>query len=470
MTPFVLEPLGSLQMSATAKRLRRKVSRLNGPAGDSGVTSKKTVWPRTLDEIVSIVSNPRLFPAPVRAVGSGSSATRCGAAVNGTTIQMSKLTRILEVTRESIHVEAGLEITNVIERLADHGKELCGAYEASGRTIGGLVAGGSLVSGLLGEPADLSSSVMAVTLVTANGKVMEIDRKLPDLLAAVRQSHGLLGVIYSVRLRVRRERTYRPNTRKFDFAGVAAVVPQLSQARSSVTLNLLPFRDRAWVELRHTSELEKPADTLKGKLRDWASSKALPSVVNSVSRAVPLRKLRDPLIDGFSEATQVLLSSGLSQTKSGSVDQTGTFSTLKLGDTRYCSWAFPADKFAAVLTAFQAFSTRYYEDNDFRCDLPATAVRVARDDKSLLSPSFDGAVFALTVTCTVRDGWEDFLLDLGDFAQAKGGIPLFSHTRGLPNGMTLSTYGVRLMQFRNLRQRLDPQDRFLNQFFAQHVG
>jgi FAD/FMN-containing dehydrogenase len=94
--------------------------------------------------------------------------------------------------------------------------------------------------------------------------------------------------------------------------------------------------------------------------------------------------------------------------------------------------------------------------------------RVARDDSALLSPSFDEALIALQTTSTQKRGWEDFVLDLSEFAENWGGIPLFNQTVSTRDAYVSHTYGSRMEFFRKIRRQLDPDNRLLNPYLARY--
>jgi hypothetical protein len=88
----------------------------------------------------------------------------------------------------------------------------------------------------------------------------------------------------------------------------------------------------------------------------------------------------------------------------------------------------------------------------------------------LLSPSFDEQVFSLSVRTTDTDGWENFVIEFAEFATGFAGIPLFNQTCGITPGYVEDVFGERLAHIRAIRRRLDPNNRLLNQFFAEHIG
>ena len=77
-------------------------------------------------------------------------------------------------------------------------------------------------------------------------------------------------------------------------------------------------------------------------------------------------------------------------------------------------------------------------------------------------------MIALQAASTQTSGWEDFVIDLADFAEQWGGVPLFSQSRSLRADYARQAYGARLDFFRKIRRQLDPEDRLLTPFMAQY--
>ena len=245
---------------------------------------------------------------------------------------------------------------------------------------------------------------------------------------------------------------------------------QLLAANAGVRLCMLPFRNRVYVEMRR-SEGKGAGRRMSWRFRDWACYSALPDLARSMAHAVPFRKLRYPLIDGFSAATQSLVSSTLSSSGSNSTEQSGRFRKLDLNKRfTYTTWAFPAISFDLVSLAYRNFCTEYYQRTGFRCDMPTIGFRLNQDRSAVLSPSFDGPLFTLSPLCASAGDWEDFALEFADFAESHGGVPLFNQTKGATSELVSRTFSKRLGFFNKVRKQLDPENRLLNQYFAAYVG
>ena len=307
-------------------------------------------------------------------------------------------------------------------------------------------------------------------MINGRGRRVEVTDKLPDLLVLTRMSYGLLGIVYSATLRTRPIQAFIARTSKFDFDEFGQVIPALLQVKGQVHASLMPFRNRIYADLRYPDDSGKSSANLPWKLRDWATNTVLPSVVRSVSKAMPIKNLRDPLIDGFTEATQVLFGSALVGSGSNSAEQTGRFKRLKADPaSERCVWYFPAEKMSEVLAAYRQFCVAHYRSYHFRCDLPAELWRISHDQHALLSPSYKKSMFALQLRTASAAGWDDYLLEFAELAAYFQAVPVFNQTRGFKPGYASRVYGNRLSRFMDIRSQLDPQDRLLNQFFAEYL-
>jgi hypothetical protein len=434
-------------------------------------SSPLKVRPQSAADIVRVLTDSAQFPSPVRPVGTSSGNSRCISAPQGTQLDMTGMNEFISFGRNSVTVQAGMRLRDLSRKLSESDLELIGCYENPDRSVGGVISSGSLSAGMPEDGGGLAASVRGIGLVTPEGRVVEFDASRPEMLRLVRQSFGLLGVIHSVTLRTRRTRVYSIRSRKFEFADLQALIPELAASNSGVKIYLLPFRDCVFMEMRESSDTEQKIRGFNWRLRNWMVNRALPDVVHSVGRAFSVGRIRDPLIDGFTEATQMLVNARFVDAGTNAIEQTGQF--RKIGPSshvRTCTWFFPARNFGAAMISYRQFCRRHYKVTGFRCDLPAICYRLPKDQGALLSPSFDGPVFALSIRTTQTRGWDNFLLDIARISSRFGGIPLFNQTQCFTAKQVATAYGKRLERFRSIRQRTDPANRLLNQFFAEHIG
>jgi len=424
----------------------------------------------TPSEIQQVLTDARRYPSPVRPVGSGSSMTRCITASGGTQLDLSKMNRVLKIEGDRVTVQPGISLAELADVLSDEGLELIGGFDLANRTVGGAVSAAGLEASMAGEVGQFASHVLQLKVLSPNGKKLVVTEKTKSLLALMRLSYGLLGVVYEVTLRVRPVQGFSVQTAKASFKDFGKLGAKLLATTSGVKLYLLPFRDRIYFELRQAAHEADPGRKFAWRFKDWAVYSALPEAARSLGKVVPIRQIRYPLIDSLSEVAQKLMNTSLVRSGSNSVEQTGRYKMLGNNSRfTYTTWAFPAGEFANTALAYKLFCKEHYARTGFRCDMPTVGFRLNRDRSALLSPSFDSPMFTLSPLSTQDEGWDDFVLDFSDFAAKHHGVPFFNQTKNAAPEVVAQRFGTPLAFFNKLRRELDPYDRLVNQFFQSYL-
>jgi FAD binding domain/D-arabinono-1,4-lactone oxidase len=428
------------------------------------------VEPASPSDIIEAVNDPKRFPSPLRPVGSGSSTTRSIAAAGGTQMNLAGMNRVLSVTADTVTVQPGIALADLAETLAEEGLELLGGFDLANRSVGGTVCAAGLEASMAGDVSQFAAHLVSLKAVSPEGKKFSVGASNKNLLTVMRLSYGLLGIVYEATLRVRPVQAFEVETKKVAFGDFAKLAPRFAALGAGIKTYMLPFRDRVYIELRRGAAAAGKGKKFAWRIKDWACYRALPDAVHSLGRAVPIRQLRYPLIDSLSEATQSLMNNALLRSGSNAVEQSGRFLGLNNKHRfQYCTWAFPVSELAGVAIDYRDFCRDYYERTGFRCDMPSVGFRLNRDRSAVLSPAFERPMFTISPLSTQTEGWDDFLLDLAEFAEARHGVPFFNQTRHASAAATAERFGQRLTFFRNVRRRLDPHDRMLNQFFAPYM-
>jgi hypothetical protein len=425
-----------------------------------------TVQASTPSEILQVLGDLKRYPSPVRPIGSGSSMTRCIAANGGTQLDLSSMNRVLKIDRDTVTVQPGISLTDLAEVLADEGLELVGGFDLASRTVGGAVCAAGLEASMAGDVGQFAAHAVQLKVLSPSGKRFVVSDKTKSLLALMRLSYGLLGVVYEVTLRVRPIQGFAVQTAKASFKDFGKLAPKLLSASAGVKLYLQPFRDRIYFELRRPAAEGDPGKRFAWRVKDWAVNSALPEAARSLGLAMPIRQLRYPLLDSLSGIAQTLFTGSLIKTGSNSVEQSGRWRIGPKPRFSYTTWAFPAAEFANTVLAYKLFSKEHYATSGFRCDMPTVSFRINRDRSALLSPSFESAMFTISPLSTQTEGWDDFVFDFAEFAASNHGIPFFNQTRNATPELVAQRYGSRLAFFNKVRRELDPHDRMLNQYFG----
>jgi len=408
---------------------------------------------------------------PIRPQGAGTASTDCNRCITGSILHTTGLDRITKIdsVNHTVTAQAGVRIGTLVDVLAKQGLELIGAYDLHGRTLGGAIAAPCFGPVIGNQGAYFSSHVIAMKLVTASGKFLNVEPTQLNLLSAFRQSFGLLGVIFEATLRVRPIRTFSASHRCLSIDRFASVVDNLANGDIGFKFYLFPHRDHVYLDLRRYDS--EPGNTFRvpWRIKDWGESTVLPNIVKSLNRVVPFASIRYRMIDRISEATQALVNTQLVTTGTNAAAQSQPHKKTNKSSSTYSTWCFPATNFSMIAKAYRDFCESLYEESGVRCDMPAVGYRLCQDASSLLSPSFDEPMIALTAASTQAKGWDDFVIDFADFAEFWAGTPILSQSRALHGEYTQQVYASRLEFFGRLRRRLDPENRLLSPFLAQFV-
>ena len=406
---------------------------------------------------------------PIRPQGAATSSTDCNASPMGTVAQLAGLDRIVNIDtyNHMVTAQAGVRLFVLTQALAEHGLELIGNHEMTGRTLGGAIAAPCLGPSIGTEPGSLASSVTRITMITGAGKALTVDAEKRNLLGAVCSSYGTFGVIAEATLNVQPQTNFAASHRKMSIGDFCKVVDRISNAPVGFRFALMPHRDRVYLDLRRYAADAGDTWNMPWKIKDWGESTVLPHMSKSLSRLLPIQSVRYRVIDAVTEATQGIVNSRFVPTGNNGTMQGRTASSIRR--VLYSTWCFPAADFSLVAKAYRDFCKATYGRTGYRCDIPAIGYRIARDDTNLLSPSHDEVMIALQTTSTQLAGWEDFVIDLADFAEHWAGVPIFSQTRALRADYARQVYGKRLTFFRKLRRQLDPENRLLTPFMAQYL-
>lgn len=436
----------------------------------SGSGPSVIVQPNSPNEIIQILTSPKRFPSPVRPKGSGSSTTRCLATNGGTLLDLSNMDRVLSIDSDTVTVQPGIALPDLADILSEQGLELVGGFDLATRTVGGAVCGAGLEATIAGDVGQFAGHAVELKVISPQGKKFVVTGKTKSLLALMRLSYGLLGVVYEIKLRVRPVQGFAVQTAKVSFKDFSKLGQRLAGASAGMKLYLMPFRDNIYFELRKPVVDGGAGNRFAWRFKDWAVYSALPGAAKSLAKALPIRQLRYPLIDSLSEATQSLVSHALLKTGSNATEQSGRHRALGGKSFSYCTWAFPAADFTSVVPAYKLFCKEHYAQTGFRCDIPTVAFRLNRDRSALLSPSFDGPLYTLSPLTTQVPGWDAFVFDFADFAMSHRGIPFFNQTKNATLECVQSCFNTRLAFFNKVRQEMDPYNRLLNQYFAAYMS
>lgn len=429
---------------------------------------------RSVDDIVEVLTDPERYPSPVRAHGSNHSTTQCGVADGGTVINMRKMNRIVRIDGETVTAEAGALYIDVAKELERHNLQFYVNIELGNLSLGAAGCTATKDASMPGEYGQVNSYCIGMKIVTPSGELVEITEDEPELLQAARSSFGMFGIVYEVTFKVRTLQAMSLEHRTYELDEFTSALPSLWESGDSMMMYIFPFLDRVSVEFRRYSGDElaaravNPPRRLAWQVRNFSWGKFVPGIGYLAERYIPSPRVRYRVIDGINRINQVMLNRVITAKHTTPTDQMIRYPD-ESGWNKYTFsiWAFPEEQYAETLAEYYSWARDYYKTRGWRPNLLHVGYRVLADQSSLFSYTFEGNAMTIDPVSTGAPGWLDFLDAYNDFCSEHGGSPLFNQTRGLNSRHSRAAFGDRIDTFNEFRSRFDPDDRLLNEYFAE---
>jgi FAD/FMN-containing dehydrogenase len=420
----------------------------------------------SVQDIINVLTNPGQYPSPVRAVGSNHSTTACGTSDGGTVIRM-KMNRILNVTADSLTVEAGAIHIDMAQALAAQNLQFYVNTEIGNLTAGSASCGGTKDSSFPGEYGQVGSYITGVKMVLPSGDLLEVTDAQPELMQLVRASYGTFGIVYEVTYRIRALLPLAVHHKTFHLADFVQQLPELKALDYAMMYYIFPFDDLITVEFRkYNPGASGEPNKIIWPLRNYIWGTSGPKFAHDMEQTIADPKIRYGIIDAFNAIWRFKLENIIVSDNTVAADEIIRYPDVA-NDSRYTFslYAFPEDEFPSVLGDFFSFSRDYYAQKGYRSNLLDVGYRISQDQQSLLSYSWDGPVMTLDPVSTGNPGWDEFIDAYNQFCADRNGKPVFNQTAALTPELAKQAYGGKLATLEQTRKQYDPSGRLLNDYF-----
>jgi FAD/FMN-containing dehydrogenase len=435
--------------------------------GDIVSHPKVIVEAASTDDLIAILKDPVKYPSPVRAVGSNHSTGRCTVADGGTVIKMSKMNRILAITGDTVTAEAGAIYIDIAHELEKRQLQFYVNTEIGSLSVGSASCAGTKDASLPGEYGQVSSYITNIKMVLPSGELLEVSESQPELLRKVRSSYGTFGIITEATFRIRPIQPMAVYHETFALEEFVQRLPELKARNESMMYYLFPFNNLITIEFRrYNPGASGEPNRIVWPLRNYMWATAGPRFCHQVEKDVSDPTIRYGVIDEFGALWRFKLTNLVHSDYTIATDQIIRYPAVS-DDSRYTFslWAFPEERYPAILPEYIQFCHDYYKQYGYRINMLNVGYRIAQDQQSLLSYSYDGNVMTIDPVSTANPGWKTFLEAYNDFCSNRGGIPLPNQTFGFTRAQAQKALGDRLKLFAETRRAYDPGNRLLNDYF-----
>ncbi|WP_055494400.1 D-arabinono-1,4-lactone oxidase [Streptomyces sp. TP-A0356] len=257
-------------------------------AGNVTARPVREVTPASVEELSAAVRKAAEDGLTVKAVGTGHSFT-AAAATDGVLIRPQLLTGIRAIDRAAgtVTVEAGTPLKRLNVALAREGLSLTNMGDIMEQTVSGATSTGTHGTGR--ESASIAAQIKGLELVTADGSVLSCtEKENPDVFAAARLGIGALGVITAITFAVEPIFLLTAREEPMPFERVLAEFDELWAENEHFEFYWFPHTGNTNTKRNNRSAgPEKPVGQLSGWFEDEFLSNGVFQVANWVGRAVP---------------------------------------------------------------------------------------------------------------------------------------------------------------------------------------
>lgn len=410
--------------------------------------------PASVDELAAAVRKAAEDGRRVKAVGTGHSFT-AAAATDGVLIRPDLLTGIRGIDREAgtVTVEAGTPLKRLNVALAREGLSLTNMGDIMEQTVAGATSTGTHGTGR--DSASISAQIRGLELVTADGRVLSCSEKEnPEVFAAARIGLGALGVVTAITFAVEPVFLLTARDEPMSFDRVTAEFDQLFTENEHFEFYWFPHTGNCNTKRNNRSAgPEAPVGALAGWFEDEFLSNGLFQAVNSVGRAFPAT------IPSIAKISSKALSA-----RSYTDIPYKVFTSPRRVRFVEMEYAVPR---AALVPALRQLRTMV-ERSRLRISFPVE-VRTAPADDITLSTSSDRESAYIAVHMYKGTPYREYFTAAERIFTEHDGRPHWGklHTR---DAEYLSSVYPRFGEFTALRDHLDPDRRFGNDYLRRVLG
>ncbi|MFF8952702.1 D-arabinono-1,4-lactone oxidase [Streptomyces sp. NPDC014940] len=256
--------------------------------GNVSARPAREVAPASVEELAAAVRRAAEDGLKVKAVGTGHSFTSI-AATDGVLIRPRLLAGIRAIDREAmtVTVEAGTPLKRLNAALAREGLSLTNMGDIMEQTVSGATSTGTHGTGR--ESASIAAQIKGLELVTADGSVLTCSaEENPEVFAAARIGLGALGVVTAITFAVEPLFLLTAREEPMPFDRVVAEFDELWAENEHFEFYWFPHTGNTNTKRNNRSAgPEQPVGRLAGWFEDEFLSNGVFQVAQWAGRAAP---------------------------------------------------------------------------------------------------------------------------------------------------------------------------------------
>ncbi|SFS59475.1 D-arabinono-1,4-lactone oxidase [Marininema halotolerans] len=405
------------------------------------------VRPSSIEEVVDLVRRAAFAGRTLRAVGSGHSFTPL-VETDEILVSLEELQGLVKVdpVRQVATVRGGTPLSALGVALEEAGWAMENLGDIDAQTIAGAISTGTHGTGVtLGS---ISSQVVGITFVTANGEVVtHTQEEHSETLRGSRISLGSLGIIVEVQLRVLPRYFLQLESRRMELTEVLNSLPSLKSEHRHFEFFWFPYTETVQAKIMNMTDTP-------GKEGGWWGEFSRNVLENGLFWCLSEGARLQPR---FSANVSRISAWGVPSVKETGVSRR-IFATPRKVRFYEMEYAIPAETLPEVLKEVKA---RIAQEG-FAVHFPVEC-RFTRKEENWLSPAYgrDSAFVAVHMYRGME--WRPYFKAMEEIFLRYEGRPHWGKMHGL-DAMTFAEIYPQWDEFHTLRAGMDPQGIFLNPY------
>ena len=423
-------------------------------AGNVSARPAREASPASVEEVADVVRQAAEAGLRVKTAGAGHSFTAV-AATDGLLIRPDLLTGIRHIDRTAmtVTVESGTPLKRLNAALAREGLSLTNMGDIMEQTVAGATSTGTHGTGR--ESASIAAQIRGLELVTADGSLLTCSEKeRPEVFAAARIGLGALGVITAITFAVEPIFLLTAREEPMTFDKVTAEFDALHAENEHFEFYWFPHTGNCNTKRNNRSMgPASPPGTVSGWIEDELLSNGLFQVVNSVGRAVPAT------IPAIAKVSSRALSA-----RTYTDIPYKVFTSPRRVRFVEMEYALPRETAVAALREVKAMIER----SPLRVSFPVEVRTAPADDITLSTASGRESAY-IAVHMYRGTPYQSYFTAVERIMTSHGGRPHWGKVNTRDAEYFAEVY-PRFGEFTALRDRLDPERRFGNDYLRRVLG
>ncbi|MCR8657785.1 D-arabinono-1,4-lactone oxidase [Paenibacillus endoradicis] len=256
-------------------------------SGTVNTAPEKIVYPRTIEEVASIVMACSNESKYIRVVGSGHSFSAV-AASDQVLMSLDEMQGIVNVNRSeyTATVWAGTKLKLLGELLYAKGLAQVNLGDIDLQTIGGAISTGTHGTGK--RLGSISTQVVGITVVNGLGEIMECtEESHPQLFKALQISLGSLGIIVQVKLKLKASYLLGYESMRMQLDNCLPQMSQLAEENRHFEMYWFPYANTCQVKIMNEVNFSTPETPLRDYFNEHIMENSLFGALSMLCKSMP---------------------------------------------------------------------------------------------------------------------------------------------------------------------------------------